>query len=51
MTGLSAGNLVYGRLVFNGAMAEQVLAAAGSLALVPPGLSLTPRRPRSVSPT
>ena len=40
VTGLSAGDLVYGS-VFNGAMAEQVLVPAGSLALVPPGLSLT----------
>jgi NADPH:quinone reductase len=40
VTGLSAGDLVYGS-VFNGAMAEQVLAPAASLALVPPGLSLT----------
>src|SRR5215469_6996866 len=40
VTGLSAGDLVYGS-VFNGAMAEQVLAPAASLAPVPPGLSLT----------
>ena len=40
VTGLSVGDAVYGS-VFNGAMAEQVLAPAGSLAPVPPGLSLT----------
>ncbi|HEX3923110.1 MAG TPA: NADPH:quinone oxidoreductase family protein [Streptosporangiaceae bacterium] len=40
VTGLAAGDLVYGS-VFTGAMAEQVLAPARSVALVPPGLSLT----------
>ena len=40
VTGLSAGNLVYGS-VFTGAMAEQVLVPARAVAPVPPGLSLT----------
>jgi NADPH2:quinone reductase len=40
VTGLSVGDPVYGT-VFNGAMAEQVLVPAQSLAPVPPGLSLT----------
>lgn len=40
VTGLSVGDRVYGS-VFSGAMAEQVLAPAGSVAPVPAGLSLT----------
>jgi NADPH:quinone reductase len=39
VTGLVPGDLVYGS-AFNGAMAEQVVTPATSLALVPPGLSL-----------
>ncbi len=40
VTAFSVGDLVYGS-VNTGAMAEQVLAPAGSVALVPPGLPLT----------
>jgi NADPH2:quinone reductase len=40
VTGLSAGDLVYGS-AFTGAMAEQALVPASSLAPVPAGLSLT----------
>jgi NADPH:quinone reductase len=39
VTGLSAGDRVYGS-VFTGAMAEQVLAPARSVSLIPPGLSM-----------
>src|SRR6516225_1968510 len=39
VTGLSVGDAVYGS-VFNGAMAEQVLAPAGSVSPIPEGMSM-----------